>query len=346
MSFALKRRICPLMLLVVVIVTAGYAQNREKHFVLGLPTAVVSHSLYQTIDFLDSRADTSNLGWVQKGVLNAPARVVAEPTLGQQLTNALAALTDSTAGDGRLLLQLRHMQFAELTGAFAEKGHCYMRVSLYAEQDDRYFSLATLDTVVSVNSMEVTNGLLRHTGNTLVDFIAVNLTRQPNTQTNYSRVEVMAMDSIEKRNIPLYTTDTYAEGLYRTYQSFAAQIPDAQLEVREKAGAETRVMVSDASGKARKVRPKDVYAIVYRGTPYVATSYGYYPLWHEGNDLFFMGKDKVTAATSNVIVASAFFGIVGALVASNADAAFEMKLDHLNGGFIRLREIPNIARKL
>ncbi|MGV3760889.1 hypothetical protein [Parapedobacter sp.] len=80
--------------------------------------------------------------------------------------------------------------------------------------------------------------------------------------------------------------------------------------------------------------------------PYVATSYGYYPLWREGDDLFFMGKDKATAAASDVIVASAFFGIAGALMASNAEAAFEMKLDHLNGGFIRLREIPNVARQL
>lgn len=324
----------------------SYAQERSKRFLIEPPSAPVPHSHYRTIDFLDSRSDTTDLGSVQKGVLNARARVVAEPTLGLQLANALAALTDSTAGDGRLLLQLRHIQFAEFTGAFTEKGHCYMRLSLYAEQDDRYFSLATIDTVVSVESMEVTNALLRRTGNAIVNFIAVNLSRQHETQTNYSRVEVMAIDSIEKRNIPLYTTDVYAEGFYKTYQSFAAQIPDMQMEVREKAGAISRVDVSDASGKARKVRPRDVYAIVHRGRPYVATSYGYYPLRREGNDLFFTGKAKVTAAAGNVIVASAFFGIAGAIIASNADATFEMKLDHLNGGFIRLREIPNIAHKL
>jgi hypothetical protein len=34
-----------------------------------------------------------------------------------------------------------------------------------------------------------------------------------------------------------------------------------------------------------------------------------------------------------------FFGIIGSLIASDAEASFEMKIDHGNGGFIRLREI-------
>lgn len=244
MSLALKRWICLLALLAAI--PAGYTQNREKQFVLELPTAIVSHSFYKTIGFLDSRADTTDLGSVQKGVLNARARVVAEPALGLQLTSMLAALTDATAGDGRLLLQLRHMEFAELSGSFTEKGYCYVRVSLYVEQDDRYFSLATMDTVVAVESMEVTNALLRRTGSTLVDFIAANLSRQLDTETNYSRAEVMVIDSIEKRNTPLYATDAYADGLYSTYQSFAAQVPDLQAEVREKAGVIRQVDVLDA----------------------------------------------------------------------------------------------------
>lgn len=38
-------------------------------------------------------------------------------------------------------------------------------------------------------------------------------------------------------------------------------------------------------------------------------------------------------------MASLFFGVVGALIASDANATFEMKLDYLNGGFIPVKEV-------
>jgi hypothetical protein len=49
----------------------------------------------------------------------------------------------------------------------------------------------------------------------------------------------------------------------------------------------------------------------------------------------------VTAKTGDVIAASIFFGIIGGLLASDANATFEMKIDHINGGFIRTKEIRN-----
>ncbi len=82
-----------------------------------------------------------------------------------------------------------------------------------------------------------------------------------------------------------------------------------------------------------------MYAFVYKGQPFVATEYGYYPLQKINDDFYFTGKAKVTANTGDVIAASLFFGIIGGLIASNSEATFEMKIDHLNGGFIRLKEI-------
>ncbi|MBL0357082.1 MAG: hypothetical protein IPP72_09440 [Chitinophagaceae bacterium] len=90
-----------------------------------------------------------------------------------------------------------------------------------------------------------------------------------------------------------------------------------------------------------KLKPKDIYAVVYKGLPYITTSYGYYPLNKNGDDFFFTGQAKVTANAADIAAASFFFGIIGGLLASNDSAVFEMKIDHLNGGFIHLREIPS-----
>ncbi|HEX8462580.1 MAG TPA: hypothetical protein VF623_14165, partial [Segetibacter sp.] len=78
------------------------------------------------------------------------------------------------------------------------------------------------------------------------------------------------------------------------------------------------------------------------GQAYIATDYGFYPLRKINSDYHFTGKAKVQANTGDVIAASLFFGILGGLIASsNSDATFDMKLDHINGGFIRLKEVPD-----
>ena len=40
-----------------------------------------------------------------------------------------------------------------------------------------------------------------------------------------------------------------------------------------------------------------------------------------------------------MIAASVFFGVIGGLIAINAQATFEMKIDHIDGGLIWLKGI-------
>ena len=79
--------------------------------------------------------------------------------------------------------------------------------------------------------------------------------------------------------------------------------------------------------------------VAFKGDLFIATEYGFYKLKKLGDDFYFTGKAKVTAKTGDVLAAGFFFGIFGTLLASSADATFEMKIDHNNGGFIRLREV-------
>lgn len=87
------------------------------------------------------------------------------------------------------------------------------------------------------------------------------------------------------------------------------------------------------------MKPKELYALVYEGKPYIATAYGYYTLEKSGNDFFFTGKAKVTANSSDVIAASILFGVVGGMIATNASGIYEMQIDHVNGEFIPIRAV-------
>jgi hypothetical protein len=56
------------------------------------------------------------------------------------------------------------------------------------------------------------------------------------------------------------------------------------------------------------------------------------------NDFYFIGKSWVPATSAEVFTSGLFFGLIGALAASGGSTDFfELKLDHLSGGFIPVR---------
>lgn len=315
------------------------AQNVEP-FDIPSPTTKVSNSLYNKFSFLDSRPDTTNLGGVQTGFFNRKAKVIANVPLSVQLKGVFNALTDTSAKQSELLLQLRQFNFAELTAGMSEKGYCYFRAALYVNRSGQYQQVRSIDTVIILkSSIDVTQGLLKAGKETISAFIADNLTREPSGAI-YSYHDISNIDSIEKKKIKLYNTATYTDGLYLNYKSLMDQAPDKQITVDGNDLNLSTIKTTVENGKQQKVKANKVYAIVYKGQPYVASRGVYYPLRKENDDFFFTGRAQVNASTGDVVAASIMFGAVGGALASNADALFEMKIDHVNGIFIRLREIP------
>jgi hypothetical protein len=86
-----------------------------------------------------------------------------------------------------------------------------------------------------------------------------------------------------------------------------------------------------------KARPKDVYAIINQGNPYIATEAGYLPVEKINNDFYFTYPVKVGPG-SVAVAMGVMFGLLGSLIAS-ADGGttkdVEMKIDHLSGRFIQ-----------
>lgn len=316
-----------------------FAQKHSKDFKISLPEYKIEKSRYNTIDFIDSRKDTTTMGIVQLGAFNKKARVITEIPLSTQLDSVILSLTDSTANNGELLFQLRKFKFVEVTGSFSEKGYCHLKAELYSKKNYQYHKLASIDTLILVKAMDVTKRLLKNTSKTITDFIADNLLKESIDPNCYTYNDVQKIDSIEKSRNKLYNTDTYAEGLYYNYKSFSRQEPDEQISVKmRKDGTISRVKILNTE-KNKKVKPKNIYAIVYKGKPYITTKYGYYPLQKAGDDYMFIGKVEVSTDPTTVAVASMFFGVMGALMVSNPNATYVVMLDHTNGGFIYLRKI-------
>lgn len=326
-------------ILILLICADLLSQKRTEDFEITLPEQKVQNSLYNKLTFFDSRYDTSNMGIVQLGAFNKKAKVVPEIPFSVQLQNVMHSLTDATAKDGELFFLLRHFNFAEITGAMSERGYCHLKADMFSYTGEYYKKIASIDTVVLIKAMDVTRAMFRNGSKTITNFIASNLLREAEDSAGYSLRDVMNLDAFEKRKIPVYNTVAYTDGLYTNYKSFMNQVPDKKISVEMKGQKISSVKAADESGDMKKVKGEDIYAIVHNGQPYIATDYGFYPLQKTSDDFFFTGKAKVTANTGEVLVAGFFFGVIGTLIASNAKATFEMKIDHSSGGFIRLREV-------
>ena len=178
--------------------------------------------------------------------------------------------------------------------------------------------------------------VLSQEGNQVIDdFIAKAILLPATDAVVYSYDDLVHIDSVEKRRIPVYNTNTYKEGLYGTYSSFMNQQPDVKGEVKEKSDGKLSVRILDPKWEDPKGLVH-IFAVVYKGIPYVVTHYGDYPLQKLNDDFYFNGKLRVTAATdgkAGVDVSSGLMGIVP--TADKAD--YRVLLDHTSGEFIHLQ---------
>ncbi|HEV2482757.1 MAG TPA: hypothetical protein VGS79_23990 [Puia sp.] len=308
----------------------SYIQNKKNRPVT---------SLYNKIDFLDSRQDSTAIGIIDTGSRRIVRAVLKSP-VQPQLADLLQGHSASNSGDGELLFQLRRFSFAEASGT----RYCYLTVTLYGRRGDEYGVVAGLDTSFSLSEPSVLYKDLVDAGNVVMNqFFGRSIGIAPNGAVSYALADLAHIDSFEKRQIPLYNTTTYTEGLYSTYAAFKAQAPDVSGSVVTKAdGSIDKLKFNDRKWKEEKYA--HIYAVVYKGMPYVVTHSGYYPLQKQGDDLYFTGKLRIHATEGEKALGQIAFGMVGqAMVAGAGDNnVYRVLIDHQNGEFIHLRVLEEV----
>jgi hypothetical protein len=320
-----------------------FSQGDPEDFQLSLPEQKVQGSLYDKLLVIDSRPDTSNMGIVQKGVLNRQAKVIPHVPIARQIENVFNAIIGSGSNNGELILQLKHFSFAEVTSVMSEKGYCYFRADLFAKNNDKYQVLSTIDTVILVKGMDVTKGLMKSGSRIVIGFITNNLLKKSDSREFLTFDNVYHIDDYEKRNIVLYQTNNYNEGIYFSYNTFKNQTPElaiSEVEIQLKKNELVAVKKKINEGKLQKIKSKDIYAVIYKGQLFIATDAAYYRLYKMKNNFYFTGMLDVPANSADVLTASLFFGVIGGLLATmDQEGMFFIKVDHKNGDFIRLKKI-------
>ena len=318
--------------------TALSAQQLVRYVELTPPRHQVSGSLYRHFEFMDSRPDTTLIGPIQIGPFeNIDARLLFKDPTPSQLEQFMAGLVDSTAQDGTLLLQLRDLSFVEPI----KVRYLFIKATLYARTDSGYRKLSTFDVTDVLDMYEMRLEVSDAVNRQLDGFIAAALSRPPTDSATYTLRNIAHMDSIEEQRIPLYTAASFTDGLYLNYSSFSKQIPDRQGIIKAKRdGSIVSVHIVDTGSNKIRLKPKNLYAIVYKGKPYICTEFGYYPLERVRDNFFFTGDIRIRATVREFATNWYFFGLLGIVeMATGFETTYDLLIDPLNGKFIHLRRI-------
>ena len=138
--------------------------------------------------------------------------------------------------------------------------------------------------------------------------------------------------------IPVYQAEKVEPGIFRDYLSFKMNTPKPAEIFIEKTGSGQvdNVFFLNEKGKKQKVKQKEVYAVSDGNAVLKSTELGYFELYKENGDFFYVGNTSFTHE-SNVTTAWAWFGITGAIIASNSDREsrqFILKVNHRKGNSV------------
>ncbi len=314
------------------IIVCAQAQTEYKLEPLGSP---LENSNYNHLTVIDDRINPY-LGFIQTGAFNKYRSLEDEMPLKQQMEEAFLTSIGKDSKNGDMILYLRNFSFAEVTKAFSESGYFAFAADIYGSNESGFSLLQKIDTVLEVRAMDVSKKMLEK-GNAFYNhFITSNVQKLPESTEILTSNDIINTRHREKSIIPLYNTQTFTDGIYNTYESFKNQVPDDQnFQINYK--NERPLTITAKDNPKKKIDSRDFYAIVDQNKIYINTSHGYVPLEKSADDFYFTGIGLTRPNSANIIMASVFFGALGAIVASsNSLTEQDFIIDYSTGNFISL----------
>jgi hypothetical protein len=320
-------------------VNSCLAQKATEAFKFENILTVAPSAYFSDFNLIDGRDDTSSIGIIQKGVLNKKVSLVCEPSLNEQLQTIFKQLTKDNNSNTELILLLQHLNFSEATYSTKEIGILQIRGVFFAKKDNKYSKLLEIDTLQTVQNLDVTKQLLKKGNAFFIDLFNAALNTLPQTFDLDNLSYLINYDSLQKAKLPLYAAKDYKAGAYATYEELVNQTPsDTTIKIEfYKSGHWKSVQHKNKAGKYEEVVLKDWYAYVFENKIFPSTSiHEVYPVEKKGNDFYFKGKIWTPASTAQSVTMSVAFGLLGALAASAGNTeTTQLKIDYKTGAFIR-----------
>ncbi|MGE8553074.1 MAG: hypothetical protein ACN6OB_03930 [Chryseobacterium jejuense] len=344
-----------LTLLLLLTVTSIFAQS--KKFIieeLNLPEPVQTISNYNKIKLQDIRIDPEDYGIVMKGVSDRKAKVKFSPSFEEQLSSMFdKGIEKSSARDQELLVQLRNLNYKEVTIDMVQYGYFNFRALIFGGKENQYQLLKKVDTTMVLFKMDVTKKLEEQSLDYLRKTVFETVSAAPVDNRMYTQEDINNYDKIAKSQLPLYTQSKLKDGVYMNYKSFSEQVPDKSIdEIQVNLGMIAKVNYIDDKGKKRNAKT-DSYAVVNQGKAYILYEGELYPMRKTPEDFYFISKiyDRPTGerqllfGITGGMIGGPIGGVIGVLITKGKSKTYECQLDYFNGKYTIVREIKPQKQK-
>lgn len=340
-----------LTLLLLLAVTSISAQSKKfiiEELNLPEPAQTISNSNYNTIKLQDIRVDPDDYGIVMKGVSDRKAKVKFNPSLEEQLSSMFdKGIDKSSARDQELLIQLRSLNYKEVTIDMVQYGYFNFRALIFGGKENEYQLIKKIDTTMVLFKMDVTKKLEEQSLDYLHKTVFEAVSATPIDNRIYTQEDINNYDKIAKSQLPLYTQPKLKDGVYMNYTSFSAQVPDKPIdEIQVNLGMITKVTYIDDKGKKKNAKTQS-YAVVYQGKAYILYEGELYPTRKTPEDFYFIskiydrptGERQLLSGITGGMIGGPIGGVIGVLIAKGKSKTYECQLDYFNGKYMIVREI-------
>ncbi|BAP30847.1 protein GrpE [Chryseobacterium sp. StRB126] len=340
-----------LTLLLLLTVTTTFAQSKKfiiEELNLSDPLQTIVNSNYNKIKLQDIRTNPDDYGIVMKGVSDRKAKVRFSPSFEEQLTKMFDKGIDKTsAKDQELLIQLRSLNYKEVTIDMVQYGYFNFRALIFGGKENQYQLIKKIDTTMVLFKMDVTKKLEEQSLDYLHKTVFDAVSAAPIDHKIYTQEDINNYDRIAKSQLPLYTQSKLKDGVYLNYKSFSTQVPDKSIsEIQVNLGMITKVTYIDDKGKKRNAKT-DSYAVVTQGKAYIMYEGELYPMRKTSEDFYFIskiydrptGERQLISGTTGAMIGGPIGGVIGVLIAGGKSKTYECQLDYFNGKYEIVREI-------
>lgn len=329
-----------LVLLLFVVFSIQIKAQKANDFSITIPEVKVGDSKYSNLHYIESRPNTDDMGVVYTGMWNGIQPVMLTVPLESQLQSLVDAISFPSDESKTIAVQMRAFFFGLGEGDMRGKAKCNLRMTLYEMDDnEKYYFLNTIDTLL-VNDQKKIKAAVNEA---ITNFIIANLPYYAaEGEASLDMAQVMSVDFYEKNSIPFYTQESLPDGIYTNYKSLKNISPDVSSDiivVKTDKDEIKEIKIPDVNkpGKYRKLKAKDMYAVVADGVPYISFEGDLYKAYKKDDDWRFVITQKVAGSGFSLGVSVGTTGSRGGgavglgIPIGGKKENIEMFVDHLNG---------------
>jgi len=234
-------------------------------------------------------ADTSQLGYLQKGLANKAVRAVPDKPYTPYLQDFVNEVFGGVyvASGRRMLWVIKDLRINEATQDMREHAFVRLKADAYLPVNNSdtpaYRLLAVFDRVFVKSGGNVGNKHDEQIAEAIQQFYlsCEDAAGVYSSDTLLTEAAIVAK-ALEPFKSPIYHDTAYKEGVYKTYEEFLADAPSiTHVEIEKKKGQEK--VVYAVSGDMVRKEVTEMWGVCYKGVLYKYDDHELIPIARQGN---------------------------------------------------------------